>query len=69
VRDYLAGIVPGAKGPGHAGIENRRVTLVIDHAGVATDHVAMPWPLADWPPGERPPDGGAPARATRARSA
>jgi hypothetical protein len=42
VRDYLAGIVPGAKGPGHAGIENRWVTLVIDHAAVATDHVAMP---------------------------
>jgi len=35
-------VVPGAKGPGDAGIENRRVTLVIDHAAVATDRVAMP---------------------------
>lgn len=35
-------VVPGAKGPGDAGVENRRVTLVIDHAAVATDQVAMP---------------------------
>lgn len=34
-------VVPGAKGPGDAGVENRRVTLVIDHAAVATDRVAM----------------------------
>ena len=33
-------VVPGAKGPGDAGIENRRVALVIDHAAVATDDVA-----------------------------
>ncbi|MGH7527524.1 MAG: OmpA family protein [Gemmatimonadales bacterium] len=33
-------VVPGAKGPGDAGIENRRVALVIDHAAVATDQVA-----------------------------
>ncbi len=33
-------VVPGAKGPGDAGVENRRVTLVIDHAAVAADHVA-----------------------------
>jgi peptidoglycan-associated lipoprotein len=35
-------VVPGAKGPGEAGIENRRVALVIDHAAIATDQVAMP---------------------------
>ena len=35
-------VVPGAKGPGNTGVENRRVTLVIDHAAVATDRVAMP---------------------------
>ena len=35
-------IVPGAKGPGDLGVENRRVALVIDHAAVATDEVAMP---------------------------
>lgn len=35
-------VVPGAKGPGDAGIENRRVALVIDHAAIATDQVAMP---------------------------
>ena len=35
-------VVPGAKGPGDTGVENRRVTLVIDHAAVATDRVAMP---------------------------
>jgi hypothetical protein len=32
--------VPGAKGPGDAGIENRRVALVIDHAEVATDQIS-----------------------------
>jgi outer membrane protein OmpA-like peptidoglycan-associated protein len=35
-------IVPGAKGPGDAGVENRRVALVIDHAAIATDQLAMP---------------------------
>jgi peptidoglycan-associated lipoprotein len=35
-------VVPGAEGPGDTGIENRRVTLVIDHAAVVTDRVAMP---------------------------
>jgi peptidoglycan-associated lipoprotein len=35
-------VVPGAKGPGDAGIENRRVALVIDHAAIATDQLAMP---------------------------
>jgi peptidoglycan-associated lipoprotein len=33
-------VVPGAKGPGDAGIENRRVALVIDHAAIATDNVS-----------------------------
>ena len=33
-------VVPGAKGPGQEGAENRRVALVIDHAAVATDQVA-----------------------------
>ncbi|HET6797115.1 MAG TPA: OmpA family protein [Gemmatimonadales bacterium] len=33
-------VVPGAKGPGDLGVENRRVTLVIDHAAIATDQVA-----------------------------
>ena len=33
-------VVPGAKGPGDAGVENRRVALVIDHAALATDDVA-----------------------------
>jgi len=33
-------VVPGAKGPGDRGIENRRVALVIDHAAIATDQVA-----------------------------
>ena len=33
-------VVPGAKGPGDAGLENRRVALVIDHAAVATDQLA-----------------------------
>ena len=34
-------VVPGAKGPGDQGIENRRVALVIDHAAVATDQVSL----------------------------
>jgi peptidoglycan-associated lipoprotein len=34
-------VVPGARGPGEQGIENRRVALVIDHAAVATDEVAL----------------------------
>jgi peptidoglycan-associated lipoprotein len=34
-------VVPGAKGPGDQGVENRRVALVIDHAAVATDEVAL----------------------------
>ncbi len=33
-------VVPGAKGPGEEGVENRRVALVIDHAAVATDQVS-----------------------------
>jgi peptidoglycan-associated lipoprotein len=35
-------VAPGAKGPGDAGLENRRVALVIDHAAIATDQLAMP---------------------------
>jgi peptidoglycan-associated lipoprotein len=35
-------VVPGAKGPGDLGLENRRVALVIDHAVIATDQIAMP---------------------------
>ena len=35
-------VVAGAKGPGDEGVENRRVALVIDHAAIATDQVAMP---------------------------
>lgn len=35
-------VVPGAKGPGDVGLENRRVALVIDHAAIATDQLAMP---------------------------
>jgi peptidoglycan-associated lipoprotein len=35
-------VAPGARGPGDAGVENRRVALVIDHAAIATDQVAMP---------------------------
>jgi peptidoglycan-associated lipoprotein len=35
-------VVPGAKGPGDEGQENRRVALVIDHAAIATDQLAMP---------------------------
>lgn len=34
-------VVPGATGPGEEGIENRRVALVIDHAAVATDEIAL----------------------------
>jgi peptidoglycan-associated lipoprotein len=33
-------VVPGAKGPGDQGLENRRVALVIDHAAIATDQLA-----------------------------
>jgi len=33
-------VVPGAKGPGDAGLENRRVALVIDHVAIATDQLA-----------------------------
>ncbi|MGH7510653.1 MAG: OmpA family protein [Gemmatimonadales bacterium] len=35
-------VVPGAKGPGEEGVENRRVALVIDHAAIVTDQLAMP---------------------------
>lgn len=35
-------VVPGARGPGDPGLENRRVALVIDHAAIATDQIAMP---------------------------
>jgi peptidoglycan-associated lipoprotein len=35
-------VAPGAKGPGDVGLENRRVALVIDHAEIATDQIAMP---------------------------
>lgn len=35
-------VVPGARGPGDTGLENRRVTLVIDHAAIAADQLAMP---------------------------
>lgn len=35
-------VVAGAKGPGDSGLENRRVALVIDHAAIATDQVALP---------------------------
>ena len=35
-------VVPGAKGPGDLGVGNRRVALVIDHAAIATDQLAMP---------------------------
>jgi peptidoglycan-associated lipoprotein len=34
-------VVPGAKGPGDEGVENRRVALVIDHSAIATDQVTM----------------------------
>ena len=33
-------VVPGARGPGDTGVENRRVALVVDHAAIATDKVA-----------------------------
>jgi peptidoglycan-associated lipoprotein len=33
-------VVPGARGPGDLGVENRRVALVIDHAAIATDQLA-----------------------------
>jgi len=35
-------VAPGAQGPGDAGVENRRVALVIDHAAIATDQLARP---------------------------
>jgi peptidoglycan-associated lipoprotein len=35
-------VIPGASGPGEEGLENRRVALVIDHAAVAMDQIAMP---------------------------
>lgn len=35
-------VIPGAKGPGQNGVENRRVALVIDHAAIATDQMALP---------------------------
>jgi peptidoglycan-associated lipoprotein len=35
-------VVPDAKGPGDEGVESRRVALVIDHAAVAFDQLAMP---------------------------
>jgi peptidoglycan-associated lipoprotein len=35
-------VAPGAKGPGDLGVENRRVALVIDHAEIASDEVALP---------------------------
>jgi peptidoglycan-associated lipoprotein len=34
-------VVPGAHGPGQTGEENRRVTLVVDHAAIATDQVSL----------------------------
>ena len=34
-------VVPGAKGPGDLGLENRRVARVLAHAAVATDQVSM----------------------------
>jgi peptidoglycan-associated lipoprotein len=34
-------VVPGARGPGENGIENRRVALVVDHAAIATDQVTL----------------------------
>jgi peptidoglycan-associated lipoprotein len=34
-------VVPGAKGPGDEGVENRRVALVIDHSAIASDQVTM----------------------------
>jgi peptidoglycan-associated lipoprotein len=35
-------VVPGAKGPGDKGLENRRVALVIDQAAVSGEGVATP---------------------------
>ena len=35
-------VVKGAHGPGDKGVENRRVTLVIDHAAGAAEQAAMP---------------------------
>ena len=35
-------VVAGAWGPGDEGVENRRVALVVDHAAIATDQIAMP---------------------------
>jgi outer membrane protein OmpA-like peptidoglycan-associated protein len=35
-------IVPGARGPGARGIENRRVALVIDYAGTGGRELALP---------------------------
>jgi peptidoglycan-associated lipoprotein len=34
-------VVPGAKGPGDEGVENRRVALVIDHSAIGSDQVTM----------------------------
>jgi peptidoglycan-associated lipoprotein len=34
-------VVPGARGPGQTGEENRRVALVVDHAAIATDQVSL----------------------------
>ena len=34
-------VIPGAKGPGDEGMENRRVALVIDHSAIATDQVSI----------------------------
>lgn len=35
-------VAPGAKGPGETGMENRRVALVVDYAGVDNNRVSMP---------------------------
>lgn len=35
-------VVPGAKGPGPRGLENRRVALVVDYAGTSGPEVALP---------------------------
>lgn len=35
-------VVPGAKGPGAAGLQNRRVSLVIDYSGPAEQRLTMP---------------------------
>ena len=39
VAGYAVQAIPGAKGPGDAGVENRRVALVVDHAAIADDQV------------------------------